>query len=144
MNPNLLIRNINKLDTYIQDKIYNYFWERQYYQHIVMNLRDTKLKLNKLILFMRRYILHNPHFNIINYKYELFQHNILLRQICNNRGMILYLQEDFPVLKRLIINQNIEIALKVSHRYRLIFIYSMLHSGPMRYSIYERFTRIDI
>ena len=97
-----------------------------------------------MILFVRRYIMHNMYSGLFNYKFELFQYNLVLKKIYKDKGLQLYLKTEFPILEQIFRNVNIDVAENISTRYRYIFLYVLLTSGAMRYYVYEKFSRLDM
>jgi hypothetical protein len=138
------MERLKELDVHLQDKIYNYYWERIFYTDLIKPLKETKIQIHKMILFVRRYIMHNMYSSLFNYKFELFQYNLVLKKIYKDKGLQLYLKTEFPILEQIFRNVNIDVAKNISIRYRYIFLYVLLTSGAMRYYVYEKFSRLDM
>ena len=132
-----------KLDIYIQNKIYNYYWQREFYNNIIIIFKNTDNQINNFVSFIKRYILPNNINNGIKvYSYYLMKYNNELENICNNIAMLLYFQKKYPFLYNL--KNNIETYKKITPKFSLVLIYILTNYGSMRYDIIEKFKRLEI
>ena len=130
---------MDTLDVHIQDKIYNYYWERQFYKNVIITLNNADLHINKFIIFMKKHILYNS--NIITpYKYYLEKYNNILHTICNDKGMLMYFRYNYPFIWNL--KSNIETYQIIKPKYCFVLKYLLSNSGSMRYYILEQFKKL--
>jgi len=137
------MRNLpmDKLDIHLQDKIYNYYWERRFYTETIIPLRNIKIHVQQFILFIRRHILHNINSSITSYKYYLKRYNKILETVCNDKGLLMYLRKDCPFLRGL--KHNIEAYQTIAPTYCFVLKYILSKSGAMRYHIVEKFRNLE-
>ena len=132
---------MDKLDVYLQDKIYNYYWERRFYTETILPLRNIKIDVQQFILFIRKHILHNVNNSVTSYKYYLKRYNKILETACNDKGLLMYLRKDCPFLWEL--KKDIESYQTITPTYCFVLKYILSKSGAMRYNIVEKFRKLE-
>tara|TARA_A100001035_G_C27594520_1_gene413520 strand:- start:28 stop:438 length:411 start_codon:yes stop_codon:yes gene_type:complete len=132
---------MDTLDIYLQNKIYNYYWQRRFCTDVIQHLQKIKIYIHQFTLFIDKHILHNT--SIKHYKYYLKKYNNLLETICYDKGMLLYLRNDWPFLYSLKRNIEYEKYKIVAPNYYFVLKYTLSKSGAMRYHIMEKFRNIE-
>lgn len=131
---------MDTLDIYLQNKIYNYYWQRRFYTDVIQHLQKINVYVHQFTVFINKHILHNN--SIKQYKYYLKKYNDLLEEICYDKGMLLYLRKDWPFLYSLKKNIENEKYKAIAPEYYLVLKYTVSKSGAMRFYTIEQFRNI--
>ena len=134
---------ITRLDSNLQDKIYNYYWQRVYFNAVVEHLKTIKIEIYRFILFMRRHVFCQvTHHNFKRHNSELLRYNRIFTRVSKDKGIILYLKKEFSFFNYL---YSTDIEYRDIHEdYKYVGIYSICCSNQLRYYVYDIFKSIHL
>ena len=130
---------INNLPLELQNKIWNYYWQYQFYNHVIIYLKEKEYFLLKAFDFIKKHIL--PQIKTLNKKKYLEYHfhkiNNFFISLHQESGLHLFLQNKYKLIAKK--KSYINYFKNFNPLFYYLCYYSLNLSGQYRFYVLEGF-----
>ena len=130
---------INNLPLELQNKIWNYYWQYQFYNYVIIYFKQKEYLLLKAFDFIKKHIL--PQTEILNKKkyleYYFHKINNFFISLHQENGLHLFLQKKYKIIAKK--KSYIEYFKNFNPSFYYLCYYSINLSGQYRFYVLEAF-----